>query len=199
MPQPIPTAALTVRLLTLLLIAAAATGLTPPAAAHSDLVASTPADGTSLEALPARVELQFNQDIAPQFAAVTLTPVDTGSAPATLQVSVSGPMVTAEVPASLQAAPSWRLGYRVTSADGHPIEGTIDFNVKESKPTPDGRASPGAGPSAAPTPGSTSPSEPPSSSGENGSPWSSTVLIGLIAAIGTAGALVLLRRRAEEE
>ncbi|UMG92243.1 copper resistance CopC family protein [Nocardioides sp. TF02-7] len=181
----------------LILIGLTLTWQAAPAAAHSELVSSTPVDGASLRAMPAEVELQFNQDIAAQFATVTLTALGTQTDPITLDPAVSGARVTADVPNELDRARSWRLAYRVTSADGHPIEGAVDFDVPSDDPSVEER--PQTDQTDA---GATPPREHqsgPDTSDTRDSPWSSTVMIGLIAAAGTAAAIVLLRRAAREE
>lgn len=170
-----------------------------PASAHSELLDSTPGEGQVVRELPGQVELTFNQDIAPAFATVTAGPIGPDAEPTRLEVTVNGPLIRAVVPASLQsaaAAGEWQVSYRVTSADGHPISGRLRFVVRPSasQTTED--------PTASSTPGDQTPphseaAEPPSDRDDAGSPWISTLVVGAIALVGTAGVMILLGRRSE--
>lgn len=103
-----------------------------PAAAHNTLTASDPAAGGVVTTLPRSFSLTFNDQVKDQFVTVVLTP--DGADPITLSPTVDGPTVTATLPAAA-ASPeptgdrAYRLGYRVISADDHPISGSIDFTV----------------------------------------------------------------------
>ena len=97
-----------------------------PAVAHDELIASSPEPGEVLDAAPAEVALTFSGDIMEAGTAVVVVDhhgeeVEVG-APA-----VAGTEVTAALPADL--AGDYQVRWRAVSADGHPIEGTIDFGV----------------------------------------------------------------------
>ena len=97
-----------------------------PAFAHDELIASSPEPGDVLEAAPAEVALTFSGDIIEAGTAVVVVDhhgeeVEVG-APA-----VAGTEVTAALPADLSG--DYQVRWRAVSADGHPIEGTIDFGV----------------------------------------------------------------------
>lgn len=105
-------------------------GATAPAAAHTDLVGSDPADGASLLRAPDRVTLTFNEAMDPRLASVTLT---VGPGGGTLLSVVAGAEPTelvARMPAGMAAGGRWRIAFRVTSTDGHPVQGKFSFNVK---------------------------------------------------------------------
>lgn len=113
----------------------------PAAHAHSELLSSSPADGESLTAPPANVTLQFNEAISPAGLQVVAQGPD---GPVTLGTPIiEGASVIAPWP---QDAPggNYRFAYRVVSADGHPIDGSISFSYTAAA------ASPGADASAAP-------------------------------------------------
>jgi copper resistance protein C len=97
------------------------------AAAHNSLVSADPADGASLPAGPQQVRLTFDQPVQREFAAVTVTgPGDTrwdGG-----EAAVSGNSVTAPV-RPLGPAGEYVVGYRIVSADGHPVSGTLTFRL----------------------------------------------------------------------
>lgn len=119
----------------LLLRALGATALlvlvsTGPASAHAGLVGTDPSDGASLTAMPTSVSLTFNENIGnPAYVAVT--------APDGTQLDVTDTQaVDAEVRARV-ADPGQRgtytMAYRVVSADGHPVGGTVTFDVTQGK------------------------------------------------------------------
>lgn len=104
-----------------------------PASAHNTLVSSDPAAGAVVAALPDTVSLTFDQPVQREFLTVVLTP-DGGTA-VPLTATASGPTVTAVVTDTARQAltvgsdRAVRLGYRVVSADDHPISGSVDFTV----------------------------------------------------------------------
>lgn len=101
-----------------------------PAAAHSQLASSSPADGEVLEAAPAEVAFTFNEPVtAPRGAARVFAGdgerVDGGSG----GVDPEDPTrVVVGLPDDL-AAGTYAASFRVTSADGHPVRGAIVFSV----------------------------------------------------------------------
>lgn len=97
--------------------------------AHSSLVSSTPAADAALDQVPSSIELVFNQDISESFATVVLTD-SSGEQRQLPGVTVSGPTVRAPIESSSSMrAGRHTIGYRVLSADGHPITGEIVFSV----------------------------------------------------------------------
>ncbi len=124
-PRPARTPVALVLAICGLLLAALAC---PPAAvAHAQLVSSTPADGAALAAMPARVEFVFNEDVNPSFTQVVIASPDGRNLTAE-QVTIDGPRVSAQVPAGLPGG-AVTARYRVVSADGHPISGSISFTA----------------------------------------------------------------------
>lgn len=111
-------------------------GVVVPAAAHSELRSSTPASGSSLDSPPRQVVLTFSEEVDPRYANVTLTAGD--GRPHALSQKVEGNRVDAEVDgATAKTSGRWSVGYRVVSADGHPITGVLTFTVKPpAQPTP---------------------------------------------------------------
>lgn len=111
-----------------------------PAYAHTDLKSSTPASGARLKVAPAIVVLEFSEDIDPSFATVVVTRAE--GEPERLDLAPRD--ATTEIRAALPSAkPSsdetrWRIDYRVTSVDGHPVQGDFSFTVSSAtkEPTP---------------------------------------------------------------
>lgn len=112
-----------------------------PAQAHAELESSDPADGATLATAPATLTFIFGEEILPEGNAVTLTDVAAASRLEVGPVEVDGDTVTVAWPASSPAG-EFRAAYRVVSADGHPIDGTITFVVQEAVGA--GAASPAA-------------------------------------------------------
>ncbi|WP_063765190.1 copper resistance CopC family protein [Nonomuraea candida] len=119
------------RLLTVLLLALAAVGvLHSPAQAHNVLIGSDPQDGATLTASPAQVTLVFDQAVRQGYAQVGVTGAD-GSAWADGSAVVAAERVSVKVK-PLPAGGSYTVGYRILSADGHPVTGKISFSLAAS-------------------------------------------------------------------
>jgi copper transport protein len=96
-----------------------------PVFAHASLLASDPADGAVLASAPATLTLSFNEPVEP----VAIRIIDSeGNASAVTQIGHDG--------SSLVLTPSAALGegahvvsWRVISADGHPVGGSLTFRV----------------------------------------------------------------------
>ncbi|MEW1841258.1 copper resistance CopC family protein [Nonomuraea angiospora] len=116
------------RLLTVLLLAFAAAGIAPPAAqAHNVLISSDPKDGATLPAAPAQVTLVFDQAVRQGYAQVGVTGPD-GSSWADGSAEVAAERVSVRVK-PLPSAGAYTVGYRILSADGHPVTGKITFTL----------------------------------------------------------------------
>ncbi len=104
---------------------------TAPALAHTSLVEVDPADGADLTRAPSRITLLFNERIDPAMATVALQRADRTTAQLEVTAGERVGELVAQVPArSGDDVPSrWVLTYRVTSADGHPIQGQTTFTV----------------------------------------------------------------------
>lgn len=95
------------------------------AAAHSNSVDTNPGHGATLETMPGEATVTFNE--APKTASVVLARPD-GKIDK-LTTDVAGSTITVRLPA---AGPRgvYTLSYRVVSADGHPISGSVTFSVR---------------------------------------------------------------------
>lgn len=122
-------------LLVLLAIAAAPTA----ARAHTDLVSSDPASGDRLEGLPATVELSFSGPVDPRLATVVLTAPGgrTEGESLIIRAEAGASVLQAAISSGQRAdarAGTWTVDYRVTSTDGHPIQGSVKFAVACERP-----------------------------------------------------------------
>ncbi|ACZ32270.1 copper resistance protein CopC [Xylanimonas cellulosilytica DSM 15894] len=210
--------AFSARRLLLALVAAglALVGLATPASAHDRLVSSDPADGATLDVLPAVLTLEFSDAVLDTGTQVVVTTggADVG-APAP---EVDGVTVTVPLPPDL-ANGDYDVAWRAVSSDGHPIEGTFTFVLAVPAPEPTASPEPTEDPTLAaasdapaiaalsddaasdqPTatdaPADTAVTSDPSPAPETLAPGRSPI-VGLIAAVAIVGTVValMLRRR----
>lgn len=96
-----------------------------PASAHAALVGTDPEDGSSLQTLPDTVTFTFNENVGNVNIAV--------QSPDGAQVDLSDVAAVDNTASATLADPGQRgeytASYRVVSADGHPISGTVKFEV----------------------------------------------------------------------
>ncbi len=155
-----------------------------PAGAHAELESSDPKDGATLASAPAAMTFVFGEEILAEGNAVTLTDVAADARLEVGPVEVEGDTVSVTWPVSSPAG-EFRAAYRVVSADGHPIDGTITFTVEQA-----------AGPvEASPTAVSASPaavSASPSAESARPTPAESDADAGLLAWVLGIGVAVLI-------
>ena len=98
--------------------------------AHASLVKSDPPRRASLSVPPKQIQLWFNEKIEASYASVTV--LDAKKNP----ITDKNPEVVADDPKSVVLSlpqietGSYTVKYRVMSVDGHVIESSFDFNVK---------------------------------------------------------------------
>lgn len=176
--------------------------------AHSVLVSSNPADGATVKTVPAQVTLTFNEDIDPKLLQVVLTGPDAkpvGGTPTATGATVSTPVTR-------QAGNgTYKVVFRVVSADGHPISDALSFVVAAPAATPTSTSPTTSTPAATPatttptatTPAATTPATPGTSTTSAGDErtnssagWVAPVVT-IVVALGllAAGAAALRRRR----
>ncbi|MEW1599493.1 copper resistance CopC family protein [Streptomyces sp. NPDC093808] len=171
---------------------AALTVAAPPAAAHTELESGSPAEGASLAGLPPRVTLVFSDAMTQKYAKVAVTGPD-GSSAAEGEPQVAGETVTLALRNGASAG-RYTVGYRVVSADGHPVSGSYSFTVRAVKETG------GPTPSPAPAPkGQVSASPAAEADRVDGESSGAAVPLlagaGALVLAGAAGAYAMRRRR----
>jgi copper resistance protein C len=151
-----------------------------PAMAHARLISSDPVDGASLDAGPQRVSLTFSDPMTGDFDTINVVGPD-GNQYQTGEVGADGSTVSIAV-APLGPTGRYEIGYRVVSADGHPVTGSVAFTLT----TPGPASAAPAQPPAAADPAAAADSE------ESGAapfwPW----IVGALVLVG-AGVAVALR------
>ena len=165
-------------------------GTATAAQAHTALASTNPAEGSTLAAPLAAVELTFTGQVLLREVTVT---GPAGASAATGAATASGSVVSQ--PVALDAAGTYTVGYSVTSSDGHTLDGSLTFSyAPPAQPT----TAPATTSSAVPSASAGSPAaEPSEASAETPAPASDGVPVWLLAVIAVlvVAAAVLVGRR----
>jgi methionine-rich copper-binding protein CopC len=117
--------------------------------AHARLVSTNPADGAVLTTMPDSVTFTFNENILEGSTAIAFVDelgVVIDSSPGTLL----GPSITATWPQQASQG-SIQVSYRVVSADGHPVMGSITVTLAGTSSSKPDTATPAPQPESIPT------------------------------------------------
>ncbi len=109
----------------LLVVLCGATG----AFAHASLVATEPRDGSMIPQAPKTVRLRFNEPVTP--AVIRVIDAD-GRTRDDAAVRAADETIEITLPAGLPPG-TQVISYRVTSADGHPVAGSMMFSIGMGK------------------------------------------------------------------
>ncbi|WP_244922328.1 copper resistance CopC/CopD family protein [Pusillimonas noertemannii] len=109
----------------ILMVALAMLVWAPGVFAHASLIASTPTAGAVLPQAPASVRLTFNEPVSPLVFKI-IQPDGSVKDIAQTEVLPAGLEVLLPV---LDQQGAYGLSWRVVSADGHPVGGTVAFSV----------------------------------------------------------------------
>lgn len=154
---------------------------TTPAHAHDELVSTTPTAGAVLDSAPTQVVLNFSSEPMPGTVKVVAMDSDGGAIPLAAP-KIDGKSVSVAWPT--KAPGSYGVVWRVTSHDGHPINGTLNFKV--------------AGAESATTPPAKTPSDPTATANATTNPTAATgsssagIMAGLAIVVVAAVVLVAL-------
>jgi copper transport protein len=119
-----------VRITAALIVLLTALVHTSAALAHASLVRAEPADGALVAEPPATLRLTFNEPVTP----LVMRLVAPDGAVTTVAATAENTIVTVK-PGALKRG-THVLSWRVTSADGHPVGGSLTFSVGEASATP---------------------------------------------------------------
>jgi copper resistance protein C len=170
-----------------------------PAAAHNQLTSSSPRDGARIAEPPELVELRFLARVDEDTTTITITGPDNVDALGG-QPRFSGNRVS--LPFTPGAAGLYVVGYRLVSADGHPILGEVRFTLTTgtpADPTPEPTVADPSTPAPAETtadpttPAAVTPVPRSDQSSGNGWWWAALAALPLLAILAAAR---LIRRRA---
>ena len=104
------------------------TALAAPAFAHDSVISSTPERGSSISELPEDIVLEFSGEPKDGFNTMSVT--RDGKVLFSGEPSIEGRELTLAVPEGTQAdAGDYRIGYQITSSDGHATRGSVDFTL----------------------------------------------------------------------
>ena len=106
--------------------------LAAPASAHNSLISSNPSDEASLDASPGAIVLTFDQPVqaGEGLNSVAVTGPD-GKEWQGGKATVDSNVVTAPV-RELGPKGTYTIGYRIVSADGHPVSGKLTFTLTKA-------------------------------------------------------------------
>src|ERR1700722_13674380 len=127
-----PTMRLVAGLATLLWIACFATD----AAAHASLVSTDPVDGSMMSQAPKSVRLRFNEPVTP--ASIKLIDAE-GRTREDVTVHAHDDTIEVTLPDSLPRCMQL-VSYRIFSADGHPVGGSLVFSLGMSEGKSQGKS-----------------------------------------------------------
>lgn len=172
-----------------------------PAAAHTSLIGSTPADDSTVTNPVTEVVLEFDQAVQTEFAQVAVLGADQ-----TPYWSAYPVVVGRTVTQAVESLPDGRyeVSYRVISSDGHPVSGSVSFTVTgQAAPppveTPTTAAVPEPTPAVDTAPATTAEADPTgvaaAMSDDTGLPMGALVGGALAAAAGVAAVAFLAVRR----
>lgn len=190
--------------------------MAPTASAHTDLQVSTPEDGESLEIAPEEIRLTFSEELFEELVEISILDA-TGDLYSTIEVEQTPPPGTDVIfPWPTQAPPGeYSIAYRVVSADGHPVTGTISFSYAATAPEPSPSdtapeptpsdstpstesstpaASPAAPSPTASTPSPSSPTESSTSSSTDSASGTPLVVLGVVLLLGVIAASAIIVR-----
>ncbi|MFD4641533.1 copper resistance CopC family protein [Lentzea sp. NPDC058436] len=166
-------------LIAFLFAGAAVLATAAPAAAHNALIGSDPKDKSSLEVGPSSITLTFDQDVQGGQGINEITVVDSngGHYEVAGDPTIKDTAVSAKVNA-LGKAGEYKIGYRILSADGHPVSGELTFTL-----TKDGAGTP------------TAPANADASSGDSGSGGGLPIWVWIVGAVVLLGGGVFFALR----
>jgi methionine-rich copper-binding protein CopC len=99
-----------------------------PASAHTSLVAMTPANGSAVVTAPTQVVLTFDEAVEQVGDGVVVT-APSGTHVESGQAVVTGALVSQQLLA-LSEPGHYTVVYRVVADDGHPVTGTLGFDLR---------------------------------------------------------------------
>ena len=191
--------ALTVTTATVFVLSVA---MAPTTSAHADLQVSTPADGESLDIAPEEIRLTFSEELFEELVEISILNA-AGDLYSTIEVEQTPPPGTDVIfPWPAQAPPGdYSIAYRVVSADGHPVTGTISFSyaaTAQEPSTPEPTPSDSTPSAESSTPAASPATESSTSSSTDSSSGTTLVVLGgvlLLGVIATSAIIARARQR----
>lgn len=116
-------------------LAAGTTGLilglsAPMAVAHDSVIGGNVVSDTPLEEFPREITLEFSGIPKDTFNTFAVTDQDSGEVLFDAEPTINGRNLTVEVPEDIDPGDGdYQVGFRITSSDGHPTPGSVEFSV----------------------------------------------------------------------
>ncbi len=104
----------------------------PPAAAHATLVSTDPAEGEVVAETPDVVTFTYDEPVSLTDGSIQV--FDAAGEPVDSSATSEDEVVTADLPDELSAG-TYVVAWRVVSADGHPISGSLTFSIGAASET----------------------------------------------------------------
>ena len=111
--------------------------LVQPAQAHTGLVSSDPGADSTLAEEPGEVSLTFSEEV--QGSAFVVAKAPDGSRVDTGAQSVDDKTIRKQL-TSAGFAGTYLVSYRVVGPDGHPVEGSIEYDVTNGRTAPEAQS-----------------------------------------------------------
>lgn len=104
----------------------------PLATAHDAVIGGDPADGATVNEFPESVTLEFSGIPREGFNTFALSDADTEEVLYTGEPTIEGQTLTLDIPENVDpGAGDYRIGFQITSSDGHATQGMTTFTVSE--------------------------------------------------------------------
>ena len=171
-----------------------------PAAAHDEVLSTSPEQGAVLESAPEQIELSYSGEIMDIGHQVLVTGPD-GLSVTEGPLERDGSQVVQPLAETGSEEGTYQVVWRVVSSDGHPIEGTYTYQVGDGADTTTAAPSLSSTPTDAPTDGSDSSAQAQDaaaqedSGGLSGWAVGDTVVVLALAVIGLLGLMSRRRRK----
>ena len=171
-----------------------------PAAAHDEVLSTSPEQDAVLETAPEQIELSYSGEIMDIGHQVLVTGPD-GQSVTEGPLERDGSQVVQPLAETGSEEGTYQVVWRVVSSDGHPIEGTYTYQVGDGADTTTAAPSLSSTPTDAPTDGSDSSAQAQDaaaqedSGGLSGWAVGATVVVLALAVIGLLGLMSRRRRK----
>jgi hypothetical protein len=101
----------------------------PTANAHSELVSANPAAASNIQELPQQIEIEFNEELLNLGSGNSVSVISpSGEDLGMGETSTDGATITRLLNTTSELG-SFKVSYRVASADGHVLNGSYTFNL----------------------------------------------------------------------
>lgn len=102
--------------------------LVAPAYAHDMVLSSSPANGEVVSEFPSEIVFEFSGLVQDDFNTIAITEKATGELVFEGEPTIDGQIVSIKLPAGTAGDPGdYTIGYQITSSDGHPTRGGVEF------------------------------------------------------------------------